>query len=265
MEVSCSSLRNLHSTEGRIYKSNFWPSVLQRGWRHFQNCCWPVKSQWKLTDLMMMSDDWMFKICISLSGNRFTSQIFDFQFFKESGGTFRIIVDLPGPNGNWQVWWWWAMIECSRSVFRRTETGLQAKFLAFNFSEGVEAFLELLLACQVPMKTDRFSGDEQWWWTVMMNNGDGWWLNVQSLYFAEWKWVYKPNFWSSIPQRGWRHFQNCCWPVRPQWKLTGLMVNEMMRKWWWWRVRHMKFVCLICPQTKQLMCYAVYEMIQLHL
>ena len=161
--------------------------------------------------------------------------------------------------------WWWTMIECSKPVFRQMETGLQAKFLAFSSSEEVETLSELLLTCQIPIETDRFNDDEQWWWTMMINNDDEWWLNVWNLYSVEQKWVYRPNFWLSIPQRGWRHFQNCCWPVRPQWRLTGLMVNEMMRKWWWWRVRHMKFVCLICPQTKQLMCYAVYEVIQLHL
>ena len=51
------------------------------------------------------------------------------------------------------------MIECSKSVFRRTETGLQAKFLAFNPPEGVEALPELLLACQAPMETDRPDGE----------------------------------------------------------------------------------------------------------
>ena len=148
--------------------------------------------------------------------------------------------------------WWWTIIECSRPVFRRAETGLQAKFLASSPPEGVEALPELLLACQDPMETDRPSDD-------------GWWLGVRGLYSAERRRAYRPNFWPPIPQRGWRHFQNCCWPVRPQWRLTGLVVNGVMRGWWWWRVRHMKFVCLICPQTKQLMCYAVYEVIQLHL
>ena len=94
MKISCFSFQNLHFTEKRIYKSNFWLSIFQRKWRHFQNYYWPVRFQWKLTGLMMMNDDWMFKICISPNKNGFTGQIFGFQFFKENGSTFKIVVDL---------------------------------------------------------------------------------------------------------------------------------------------------------------------------
>ena len=99
----------------RTYKSNFWFSVFQKKWKHFQNYCWPVRSQWKLTSLMMMN------------------------------------------SGDGQ--WWWVMIECLKFVFRRTKTDLQAKFLASNPPEGVEALPELLLACQAPMETDRPGGE----------------------------------------------------------------------------------------------------------
>ena len=61
------------------------------------------------------------------------------------------------------------------------------------------------------------------------------------------------------------------WPVPPLNKKTKqahrwfVMIVGGLKKWWWWRVKHIKIVCFVCSQTKQLMCYVVYEMIQFHL
>ena len=163
----------------------------------------------------------MFKICISPNENGFTGQILAFSLSKEMEARFELLltcqipmeIDRFSDDGLW-----WVMIECSKPVFHRVKTNLQAKFLAFSSLEEVKTHSELLLTCQIPLETDRFDDDEQW-------------LNVQDLYSAKQKQIYRPKFWPPVLRRGWRHVQNCCWPVRSQWKLTDLVMMDC-DGWW---------------------------------
>ena len=172
----------------------------------------------------------MFKICISPNENGFTGQILAFSLSKEMEARFELLltcqipmeIDRFSDDGLW-----WVMIECSKPVFHRVKTNLQAKFLAFSSLEEVKTHSELLLTCQIPLETDRFDDDEQW-------------LNVQDLYSAKQKQIYRPKFWPPVLRRGWRHVQNCCWSVRPQWKLTGLVVMGISS--WWLNIQSLYFV-----------------------
>ena len=98
------NVQGLYSAERRrAYRPNFWPSAPRRGWRHVQNCCWPVRPHWRLTGLVMMGGDWMFEVCIPPSGGGPTGQSFGLQSPRRGGGTSRIVVGLSGPNGDWQA------------------------------------------------------------------------------------------------------------------------------------------------------------------
>ena len=113
------------------------------------------------------------------------------------------------------------MIECSKSVFHLIKTNLQIKILTFSLSKRVKARSELLLICQTPMKINRSNGVELWW---MM-------IEYLKFIFHQMKTNLQIKFWSSAFRREWKHVQKCCWPVRFQWKLTGLvMIN--CDEWW---------------------------------
>ena len=112
------------------------------------------------------------------------------------------------------------MIECSKSAFH-LKTGLQAKF----WPSAPQKKWRHVQNCCWPVRS-------QWRLTgLVVMDCDGWWLNVQNLYSAERKQAYRPSFWPSALRRGWRHVQNYYWPVRPQWRLTSLVVMDC-DEWW---------------------------------
>ena len=108
-----------------------------------------------------------------------------------------------------------------------SKNGFTNQILAFSFSKKMKTRLKLLLTCQISMKTDRPNDDKLWW---MM-------IECSKLVFRRIKTNLQTKFWPSAPQKRWRHVQNCCWPVRPQWKLTDLMVMNCDE--WWLNVQNL--------------------------
>ena len=87
-------------------QAKFWPLAPQKRWRHVQNCCWPVRPQWRLTGLVVMDcGGWWLNVqgLYSAERRRAYRPNFDLQPPRRGGGTSKIVVDLSGPNGDWQV------------------------------------------------------------------------------------------------------------------------------------------------------------------